>query len=208
VGDDALAGDRAWAAAFKRGERDALERVFFSYADGVARQIRATRLREHDVEAVVHEVFLKAFSESARLSWDGLRPFGAWLNTMTRNLLIDRARKERRLQFRDPDDMPTVIDDGPDPSSHLDALELRDVLTSFRTTLSAEDASLFHTRFERQQSIAQTAALLQWSEIRVRKSDTALRARLLHALRAAGFFRDTKIKIGTSLLSRKQREGS
>ncbi len=200
---DPLESDRAWSAAFKRGDKDALARVFLAYADDVARQVRATRVFEHEVESLVHEVFVKAFSPRSREAWDGLRPFGAWLNTMTRNLLIDRARRERRLDVRAPDDMPVLVDDRPDAADHHDAHELAGALAAFRATLSAEEQQLFSTRFERDQSLSQAARALGWSEIRVRKLDTSLRARLLRALQDAGFLQSVRVRIGASLLARR-----
>jgi RNA polymerase sigma-70 factor, ECF subfamily len=200
---DPLEQDRAWTIAFKRGDRDALERVFLTYSDDIARQVRATRVREHEVESLVHDVFLKAFADSARLAWDGLRPFGAWLNTMTRNLLIDRARKERRLDSRAPESMPLMVDERPSADQHHDERELQAALGQFRDGMGADDVALYEARFERQLSLAQTAKALGWSEIRVRKLDTALRTRLLGALHAAGFLRDAKVRIGASLLGRK-----
>ena len=193
-----LEDDRAWVAAFKRGDRAALGRVFLTYADDVARQVRATRVAEHEVEAPVQELFVKALSDNARQSWDGLRSYGAWLNTMTRNMLIDRARRERRLDFRAPDDMPVMVDTGPDPAASHDATELQTVLVAFRAEL--------RTRFEDNTSMSVSAKVLGWSEIRVRKLDTALRVRLLQALQGAGFVQSTRVKIGSSLLLRKEKK--
>jgi RNA polymerase sigma-70 factor (ECF subfamily) len=204
VKGDPLESDRAWSAAFKRGDKAALARVFHAYADDVARQVRATRVVEHEVEALVHDVFVKAFSPKSREAWDGLRPFGAWLNTMTRNLLIDRARRERRLDVRAPDDMPVVVEDRPDAAAHHDERELTAALATFRGALSADEQALFSTRFERDQSLSQTAKSLGWSEIRVRKLDTALRARLLQALQDAGFLQSVRVRIGASLLARRE----
>ncbi len=198
-----LEDDRAEVAAFKRGDRAALGRVFLTYADDVARQVRATRVAEHEVEALVQELFVKAFADHARQSWDGLRAYGAWLNTMTRNMLIDRARRERRLDFRAPDDMPIMVDEGPDPADSHDATELHTVLVTFRASLSADEEALFRTRFEDTTSLSQSAKVLGWSEIRVRKLDTALRVRLLAALQGAGFVQSARVTIGASLLARK-----
>jgi RNA polymerase sigma factor (sigma-70 family) len=203
VNGEPLESDRSWVAAFKRGDRAALARVFSTYADDVARQVRATRVAEHDVESLVHDVFVKAFAEKARLGWDGLRPFGAWLNTLTRNVLVDRARRERRLDPRAPDDMPVLVDDRPDAAAHHDDRELTAALQAFRATLDDDEHRLFATRFAAGQSLAQTAKSLGWSEIRVRKVDTGLRARLLDALQAAGFLRQARVRIGTSLLARR-----
>ena len=54
---------------------------------------RLPGVADEEVMDVVQEVFLKAFIESARLQYDGLRPYGPLLRQITRNLLIDRARR-------------------------------------------------------------------------------------------------------------------
>lgn len=198
-----LEDDRALVAAFKRGDRAALTVVFRTYVDDVARQARGSRLPEHEVEAMTQEVFLKAFADDARARWDGLRPFGAWLNTMTRNMLIDRARKERRLDFRAPDDMPDVVDEGPSAADDVDARELAAVLGAFRDQMTPDEQTLFAARFEEGLSLSQTAKAIGWSEIKVRTVDTRLRARLLEQAQGAGFFARVKVKIGASLLARR-----
>jgi RNA polymerase sigma-70 factor (ECF subfamily) len=197
-----LEADRPLLDAFRRGERAALERVFLLYADEVARQVRAARVSAHDVESVVQDVFIKAFGENARQSYDGLRPYGAWLNTITKNLLVDRARKERRIDLRAPDQMPVLVADE-QADADFDERELSAALESFRKTLTPDEATLFRVRFEDGQSLPQAAKTLGWSEIKVRKGDTALRTHLLAALRSAGFLANAKVKIGTSLLGRR-----
>jgi RNA polymerase sigma-70 factor (ECF subfamily) len=198
-----LEDDRTLVAAFKRGDRAALTVVFRTYVDEVTRQVRVSRLPEHEVEAMTQEIFLKAFSDDARARWDGLRPYGAWLNTMTRNALIDRARKERRLDFRAPDDMPDIVDDSASAADDVDARELAAVLQQFTDAMSPEERTLFATRFEQGLSLGQTAKALGWSEIKVRTVDTRLRARLLEQAQGAGFFERVKVKIGASLLGRR-----
>lgn len=195
-----LEEDPTWVRAFRSGERSALERIFLRYADEVARQARATRLPEHEVEAVVHDVFLRAFSADARARWDGLRPYGAWLHTLTRNHLIDRHRKERRLVSTAPEQLESQQEPGHAPDARLDQAELQDVLSRFRAGLGTDEAALFRARFEEGNSLVRAAHALGWSEIRVRRMDTSLRARLLHAARVAGFLKDARVRIGTSLL--------
>ena len=46
-----------------------------------------------DLADTVQEVFLKAFSRNARMSFDGSREIGPYLGTIARNIMIDRARR-------------------------------------------------------------------------------------------------------------------
>ena len=201
-----LEDDRALVAAFKRGDRAALTTVFRTYVHDVARQVRASRIAAHEVEAMVQEVFAKAFTEDARARWDGIRPYGAWLNTLTRNAMIDRARKERRLDFRAPDDMPDVVDDRASPADDVDAHELATVLARFEADLTDDERAVFARRFQEGLSLSVSAKALGWSEIKVRTVDTRLRARLLQDAQDAGFFARVRVRIGASLLARRSRK--
>src|SRR5262245_41517183 len=104
-----LRTDRGLLAGFRQGERAALERVYWEYVERVERVVRhgflllrqegavqVAGLRPGDVGDVVQETFTRAFGERARLAYDGLRDYGPFLLTITRNLLVDRARKYGR----------------------------------------------------------------------------------------------------------------
>ncbi len=197
-----LEDNRPLLDAFRRGDRSALAQVFLAYSDDVARQVRAARVAEHDVESIVQDVFVKAFAESARNSYDGLRPYGAWLNTITKHVVIDEIRKRRRVDLRAPEQMPTITADDDQAMMQEDA-ELAAVVEAWRQSLNVEEQALFAARFAESKSFPQAAKSLGWSEIRVRKQDTALRTRLLTTLRQHGFLQKAKVSIGQSLLSRK-----
>lgn len=177
-----------------------MERVFFAYADQVAKQARKSRLPEHEVEAVVHDVFLKAFSLASREAWDGIRPFGAWLRTLTQNHLVDRHRKESKYEAMEPQKADDVVAEDRGPAETHDDHELFDVLQAFRFGLSKAEQALFQTRYEEGQSLVRSAEVLGWSEVRVRRMDTSLRARLFQRVKAAGYFQSVDVKIGGSLL--------
>ncbi|NJK90066.1 MAG: hypothetical protein HC923_12225 [Myxococcales bacterium] len=51
---------------------------------------------EFDLEDRLQEVFARVFSERARLAYDGIHPFSAYITTIARNLVIDDFRKRRR----------------------------------------------------------------------------------------------------------------
>src|SRR5262245_56323419 len=89
---------------FRDGERAAMEAVYRAYvaeieligrcgflspAAGV--RIPGVPVRA-DLRDFVHEVFSKAFSQRAREAFDGARDYGAYVTTIARNMLIDRAR--------------------------------------------------------------------------------------------------------------------
>lgn len=218
-----LETDRALLDAFRRGDRAALTRVFRHYLDDVGRTVRAgvvvqvdgqrtrvgQRLPEHEVEAIIQETFAKAFSPKARESYDGIRPYGAWLATIARNLLVDRARGERRdSRVVHVDDLGELADASTetDPTWRLEEEQLGRLVGQVKQTLEEPDRSIFRLRFEEQKSFRETALALGVSEIVVRRRDTRLRARILDLLRSEGFLENAKVRIGTSLLPRKNRQ--
>src|SRR5262245_2887190 len=116
-----LEGNPALVAAFRRGDRTALEQVYWAYVNEVERVLRrgvaASRLQGHglsapDVHDLLHETFVRAFEERARLAYDGLRPYAPFVCTIARNLVIDAVRKHNREVALADFDLP---DDAPEP---------------------------------------------------------------------------------------------
>jgi RNA polymerase sigma-70 factor (ECF subfamily) len=84
---------------FRAGDPAALEELYLAHVDDVARIIRQVMPRNvngSDLEDLLHEVFLRAFSENARRSFDGVRDYAPYLATMTRNLVIDWTHQRSR----------------------------------------------------------------------------------------------------------------
>lgn len=221
--DDRLEADRLWLDAFRRGERAALARVFRTYAPLVARVVRrgvavevdGARLRlgadlpEHEVEALVQEVFLRAFAPKARESFDGVRSYAAWLTTITKNVVVDRARRVRReaQSFVVVDDLAGFAATATDPTWGIEEAQAVRIVESVKRELSGLDLDVFRLRFEEHRTHKAAAAALGVSEIVVRRRDTRLRALLLKRLRAEGFLQASKVAIGASLLARNKRDG-
>jgi RNA polymerase sigma factor (sigma-70 family) len=93
--------DAALLESFRRGDRVALERVYHSHIDAVERFLasrlgRARRFSATNLADLVQEVFLRAFSPSARNSYDGERDYGPFLITIAKNAFIDWIRRSAR----------------------------------------------------------------------------------------------------------------
>lgn len=216
-----LESDRALLDAFRRGERAALTQVFRAYVDDVAATVRAgvivasesgqrtrvgTGLPEHEVEALIQETFARAFMDKARASYDGLRPYGAYLATIARNLVIDRERARRRDNIAPVEDLTVfAADERTDPGFRLEEQQLGAVVHTVKKGLGEPDASIFHLRFEERQSCRAIAAALGLSEIVVRRRDARLRRTLLRALQSAGFLEHAQLSIADRLLRRRER---
>jgi RNA polymerase sigma factor (sigma-70 family) len=107
--------------SFRSGDREALERIYSAYVDEVAAIIGARlgrivgRRGVADAEDLVHEVFTRAFAQSARASYAGRADYGAYLATIARNLVATWARRRRREPItRDPPPCPEVAARQPD----------------------------------------------------------------------------------------------
>ncbi len=217
-----LEEDRALLDNYRRGDRAAMAAVFRMYVDDVARTIRAgvvvnvegrrtrlgVRMPEHDVEVLIQETFTRAFAPRARESYDGLRPFGAYLATIARNLIVDRGRKEVRAQksFVAVADIADLADpDEEDPTWRLEEQSLARIVSEMKDSLEEPDKSIFICRVERRMSFKEAAAAVSLSEIVVRRRDTRMRSELLARLRSHGFLENARVRIGTSLLPRRSR---
>lgn len=215
-GGPRLEGDRAWLDAFRRGERPALARVFDAYVDDVARTIRAGvvvevdggpmrvggGLLEPDVEQLIQETFLKAFEEKARLAYDGVRPFGAWLGTIARNLVIDRGRgqkREARSRGVDVEALPS----SQDPARVAEERELSRLIDGFAASLGEPDRTVFRLRLVEGRGHRETGVAVGLTEMQVRRRDAKLKQALLTFLRRHGFLRHAPETIGSSLAPRR-----
>lgn len=209
--DDLLVSDRALLDAFRRGERDALARVFRHYVDDVATTVRAgvrvridgrpTRvgndLPEVEREAIIQETFARAFQPKARERYDGVRPYGAWLCTIARNLMIDRARRGKRQAITvDPADLEErTASAAPSPERSVESRELASLLQAFVEELGHEEQRIFRARYEDRLSLREAARALGMPLIRVRRIDARVRRDLLQELRSNGYLRNARVRI-------------
>lgn len=204
--DDPLSTDRALLDGYRRGDRDALARVFRAYAPMVARLLRhgivvqvdgapvriETRLDEAETEALLHDTFVRALGPTARQGYDGLRPFSAYINTIARNVLIERARSRRRdAVLVEPAELERLGEPvAPDAIQRLEGSELERIVADVRARLTKRDASIFAMRYDNSASLRATAEALDLPLITVRRVDGRIRVALLTALRDHGYFQD------------------
>lgn len=80
-----------------------------------------------ELESFVQEVFLRAFSERARLAYDGLRPFEPYLLTVARNIVIDELRRRRTAVkiLVDADESLEPVSQAPLPDELLEGTRVR-----------------------------------------------------------------------------------
>src|SRR4029077_9136848 len=100
----AFEGDRNLLERFRRGERAALEQIYWAYVARVDRLVRrllhahgGTRLvAAANVEDLVQDSFTRGVHPSARQAYDGLRDYGPYLLTIVRNTVANMLRLRQR----------------------------------------------------------------------------------------------------------------
>lgn len=196
--DADLVSDRALLDAFRRGERDALARVYRAHAQDVVAllrhgfvsgEARVAGVRDLDQALdLSQEVFVRAFSETGRQGYDGLRPYRPFLLRIAKNLWIDRLRKAGRevpIAVAAGDDGPDAEDrlrpaPAPEPEADLDRQRLHETTRAYVATLDPELARFVTLRFVESRSQYEVLEAMGVTRRRVR----TLERRALDGLRA------------------------
>ncbi len=187
-----LLQDRRLLDAFRRGERQALERVYRHYFDDVYRLashgfftkngLRVPAIvNESDRLDLVQDIFIKAFGERARMSYDGLGPYRPFLMQLARNLRIDGLRRSGRelseSQFQtaegDALNLDALIESNRElpslaPEDQLAWKQLRAETLNYLNSVDPECRQLVECRFVEELSQAETAKRLGTTRRRVR----------------------------------------
>ena len=183
--------DRELLESFRRGDREALERVYRSQVAGVesfvaARLARARRFSAANLADLVQDVFLRAFSPSARTSYDGERDYAPFLITIARNVLIDWLRRSAR-ELVDEHEVEALVD-APAPTPSEEALfepELVNAARSYVESLSPELRGVHEQRFVKAEPQRSAAEALGVSRQNLRTLERKLLDGLRRALRSA-----------------------
>jgi RNA polymerase sigma factor (sigma-70 family) len=184
--------------AFREGKPEALSTVYRHYVRSVDSYLRALARRAGTpdlcqasaVADLLQEVFIRAFSPSARLAYDGLRDFGPYLNAIARNCFIDTLRK-RRIE------VPVGVEDleaGDMAASGLDDYDPKvvAVLEAYLRDLSAPEKRVYEMRFVDGRSQETACEALGMSRRSLRTSEERLRKGLRKALFMAGVLHETQ----------------
>ena len=182
--------DAGLLRGFRRGDPDALEAVYLAHVREVEGWVRGAllrsgRLTHADLADLVQDVFLRAFSESARASYDGLRPYPPFLMTVARNLFIDWARRTGREVPR------SDILDGPlagegQPGAGAAAQASTEGADAYVQSLPDELRRIHHQRFVVGSPQRQAAEALGISRQTLRTLEKRLVIGLRRRLREAG----------------------
>lgn len=186
--------DPGWLDGYRRGDRDALERLYRAYVRPLDRQLRLLARWHRSPELgqasavadFLQEVFARAFAPRARQTYDGIRDFGTYLSAIARNVFIDALRMRGRETLRASDEGISPMNEGGFPLE--DALDprVRTVLGDYVAGLAPELKDVYLLRFADGKSQDDACALLRLSRRKLRTRENHLRKGLRRALVKAG----------------------
>lgn len=205
---------RSLLEGFRAGDPAALGEVYEQHAREVAVVLRngfefsslGRRHRfvgyasTHDLQDALHETFRRAFEPRARRGYDGLRPYGPYVRTIARNVVLARFRKTARtfvpLDTTDAagtSDIPTergrsatLSDDGISPEQRIHDEQVKGLMESFLAKRDELERRLVALRFIEGRSQRDAAVALGLGRQRVRTLEQRLRRSLIDHLRASG----------------------
>jgi RNA polymerase sigma factor (sigma-70 family) len=198
---------RALLQGFRAGEREALTTVYRMHAESVALLLRHGFSFESgghrhrfagygsgfELQDALHETFRRAFEPRAREGYDGIRPYGAYVTTIARNLVLRsfRAREvlfplEASDELGSTNGQVVAIDVGPTPERELHDRQVLELVERFLATLTPDERRLIELRHVEGLSQRDAADVLGLGRQRVRTREQALRTKLLAYLREHG----------------------
>lgn len=140
----------------------------------------------------VQDVFIRAFNESARVAFDGIRPYRPYLLRIARNVRIDALRRSgREVLMADP-----VSDSGAGELSAEPLVDAADQLhweqqhaatRAHVATLDSEQQRYVDLRFVQELSLQQAAALMSLTRRKARTLESQVLLGLRKALARRGF---------------------
>jgi RNA polymerase sigma-70 factor (ECF subfamily) len=198
--------DRATLTRFREGDRPTLAAVYEHYGPGVFKLARlgfsfSSAGEVHrfygyqqafEQQDLVQEVFIRAFSERARMSYDGITPFEAYLRGVAKNFVIDEARKRRAAlkAFGGPgaavEDPDTAQADVESPEAEVQRERVRDAMKGFVNTLPVREQRFVKLRYEEGLGQEAVAKRMKVGRSTVRTFENRVRKRLHKHLRKHG----------------------
>lgn len=207
-----LPGERAHLERFRRGDRRALGAVYRHYAPDIERLLahgftfsaggerrRFIGLRDPmEAEDRLHDVFVAAFAERARLAYDGVSDYRPYLRTIARNVVLGRLRrgseKIRRasaeLESGGPADerLEAMLAAARDGGRPWEMKEIVAVAERFLDELDDEARAILEQRFRQRRPQAEVAAALGISAPTLRNRERRLFTRFFAHMQRHGYF--------------------
>ncbi len=155
--------------------------------------------RPFELDDIVQDAFLRAFRESARQSYDGVRPFAGFLYSIAKNLVIDRYRKSVRESkiFTEIDfqEHPPPDEDCLTPEAEAMDRQFAAMYQSFVDTLSPTDQKLLRIRFEDGASRREVEEQTQLTQRKIRTREKFIRKALAKFMKQKGYTHNQWLKL-------------
>jgi RNA polymerase sigma factor (sigma-70 family) len=199
---------RELLSGFRAGDREALTVVYRMHAETVALLLRHGFSFESgghrhrfagygsgfELQDALHETFRRAFEPRAREGYDGIRPYGAYVTTIARNLVLRSFRAREVLFPLEPAEnfgpgiapMVAAVDAAPTPERELHDRQVLELVERFLATLTPDERRLIELRYVEGLSQRDAADALGLGRQRIRTREQAVRAKLLAYLREHG----------------------
>ncbi len=160
------------------GEPEAFGELYDQYVDMVFRYVHFRVGTRTQAEDLTSETFVRALRRISSVKWQG-RDFGAWLITISRNLIADHYKSARyRLEITTADMLDAdQAQDGPE-NDVLDAMTSASLIDAVKQ-LNSEQQECIVLRFLQGLSVSETAQAMG-------KNDGAIKALQYRAVRTLG----------------------
>lgn len=181
---------------YRAGQQSALQAVYATYAPCVHRLVcrRSRQLGSVQTsgwqEDLTQEAFVKAFSETARASFDDTRLYWPYLRSIAINAVTDRFRIRRREVLLEREVIAACSQR--DAMGYVDPEEFPELIELIRGCLTRLPDSLHHVyqqRFVQENSQGMSAQNLGLSRRQVRTLEQRLLRELRRTLATSGFSR-------------------
>lgn len=158
------------------GDEEAFSMLYEEHFDKVFRYM-ALRVKDRsEAEDMAQQVFVKSFEALPAFKWKGA-PFGAWLFSIARNLVVDRGRKAGKQPMTSIDDV--VIPSNENLENIVETkMEMEKVVEASKR-LTPSQREVVALRFGAEMSIAETAKIMGKNEGAIK----ALQHSAINALR-------------------------
>lgn len=192
-----LPSQRELLQRFRAGDVQALREVYVHYAPDLARFLSTGLLsrpmKPLELADATQEVFVRAFSERARLGYDGIQPYGAYLAGIARNVVVDHARRAHTARA-EPVAAAETSAEPPSPELAAEEAEAARLVNGYLEGLPPASRALYHARFVESRTQEDAAVQLGMSRIQLRRAELKLRKGLLEHLKRNGYLQGVRME--------------
>lgn len=147
----------------REGDAEAFGQLYDHYVSRVFRFAYSRSGSWHLAEDLTSETFARALRSIATFQWKG-RDFGAWLTTITRNLVADHFKSSRQRHELSSSELPESRIGPTGPADEVIAEMTGELVMSAVRALPEQQRDCLLMRFVQGMSVAQTAEVLGRSE--------------------------------------------